>query len=215
MNLKWPECSVCLEPFDRVSHIPKSLCCGHSICLFCLHELKKKYDLHCPQCRAYFLLGRVRTNFEMLTTLETLEQSAEGGRRHAEQQREEGFASGHASRTLASFPTPDIKDALEAKLHRAGLSIGILPYRGAGGDDEASKAPAPAPVPVAASTDMASDASLSPTGGGFGLREVVVFVLLSVVTAMPLLWCALAVAVVAALCSPLLLLMLCCGMLVR
>lgn len=43
------ECSACSEPLDMYRRRPKSLPCGHTACLHCLHDVRR-----CPQCLKEF-----------------------------------------------------------------------------------------------------------------------------------------------------------------
>ncbi|XP_026294191.1 uncharacterized protein LOC113218176 [Frankliniella occidentalis] len=45
------ECDICTEHFDGAERLPKSLPCGHTVCLQCLGRLP---DRRCPTCRQDF-----------------------------------------------------------------------------------------------------------------------------------------------------------------
>lgn len=51
-----PDCPVCWDRFDANSHMPRLLCCGHTVCQRCLEYLPTETRLgqrwiRCPECR--------------------------------------------------------------------------------------------------------------------------------------------------------------------
>lgn len=55
------ECPVCLETYDSVRRLPRTLPCVHSLCLPCAARLLDGTQLRCPECRREFSLpGGVR-----------------------------------------------------------------------------------------------------------------------------------------------------------
>ncbi|XP_052132589.1 uncharacterized protein LOC113217115 [Frankliniella occidentalis] len=63
------ECDLCTEHFDGAERVPKSLPCGHMVCLQCLRRL---FYCRCPTCRRDFsgLPEELPTNFTVLKFLE-------------------------------------------------------------------------------------------------------------------------------------------------
>lgn len=45
------ECEVCNEGFDRQSHQPRNLKCGHAFCIECCRQMVKREVITCPKCR--------------------------------------------------------------------------------------------------------------------------------------------------------------------
>ena len=44
-------CSVCTEAFDKDTHCPRALSCGHTYCTECLLGIAKGRAMACPKCR--------------------------------------------------------------------------------------------------------------------------------------------------------------------
>lgn len=59
-----PECPVCWDSFDRDTHMPRLLRCGHTVCQLCLKCLPTEMRLgqrclRCPECRIPCVWRRV------------------------------------------------------------------------------------------------------------------------------------------------------------
>ena len=70
------ECSVCLEVYQVPSKAPKTLQCGHTFCLPCLHTLVQSGSVRCSECRKVTSLPKgcvddLITNFNTIAVLES------------------------------------------------------------------------------------------------------------------------------------------------
>ncbi|KAK3920278.1 Regulation of longevity by E3 ubiquitin-protein ligase [Frankliniella fusca] len=68
-------CDICFEHFDSKVHRPKSLPCGHTFCLKCLHN--PSLGKICPSCRKRFTTGPVDLpdNVYLMSVMETVDQT--------------------------------------------------------------------------------------------------------------------------------------------
>lgn len=48
------ECQNCLEGFNQLGRLPKTVPCGHTACLWCLRSVKGVDRTQCPTCRRVF-----------------------------------------------------------------------------------------------------------------------------------------------------------------
>ena len=59
-------CNVCLEVYTN----PHALRCLHTYCYQCIQDVKQEDQVHCPECRQYTNLSKVKKDFKMESLIE-------------------------------------------------------------------------------------------------------------------------------------------------
>ena len=60
-------CKICLFPYDNDERIPRVINCGHTLCDYCLINIKKQQKVECPFCKKYYdKIKEFPVNFEIL-----------------------------------------------------------------------------------------------------------------------------------------------------
>lgn len=70
------ECEVCQEKFDRQSHKPRNLVCGHAFCSDCCKQLLNQQSIPCPKCRTITpvkSVGALSVNYPIMDILEGMD----------------------------------------------------------------------------------------------------------------------------------------------
>eukprot|EP01018_Ginkgo_biloba_P019360 Gb_32521 [translate_table: standard] len=83
--MEFPECSICLQPYDEKEQSPRVLWCGHSLCQTCINELPRHWKdsatrdclIRCPECNQWVKLPLqgpygLPKNIELLRLIQTL-----------------------------------------------------------------------------------------------------------------------------------------------
>jgi hypothetical protein len=66
------QCALCLEPFNVLERIPKSLCCGHTFCAVCIEEMNRSGMLITCPLRCSLMNDQISINYTVKHIIENL-----------------------------------------------------------------------------------------------------------------------------------------------
>ena len=73
-------CPICVELYDGISRIPRTLAYGHTVCEICLKKCRGSSNFNCPLCKTFITIVGIENIPKNYALIEIIESTQPKGR---------------------------------------------------------------------------------------------------------------------------------------